>query len=77
VSHCDVDAATGWLPLQELEPLKTRSVSHELTNPFETVVNFLYLIREDRNDAEQVLRWVDLADVQLRKIAEILRRGAQ
>jgi len=65
------------MPLQELEPLKTPSVADELTNPFETVVNFLYLIREDRNDADQVLRWVDLADVQLRKIGEILRREAQ
>jgi len=65
------------MPLQELEPPKRTSVSDELTNPFETVVNFLYLIRVDRNDAHQVLRWVDLADVQLRKIGEIVRREAQ
>jgi hypothetical protein len=64
------------MPLQELDSPNRRSVSDELTNPFETVVNFLYLIREDRNDADQVLRWVDLADVQLRKIGEILRRQA-
>jgi hypothetical protein len=40
----------------------------------EAVVNLLYLIRLDRNNPAKVLGWVELADEQVRQVAEILQR---
>lgn len=44
-----------------------------LSNRVEAVVNLVYLVRLDRDNPEKVLGWMDLADEQLKQIAEILR----
>ena len=44
-----------------------------LSNRLEAVINLLYLVRLDRNDPDKVLEWVNLADEQLKQIAEMLQ----
>ena len=51
-------------------------VIREMTNPLEAVVNLLYLIKHDRNDAKAVLRHVEIADSQARCLIDIVQRGS-
>lgn len=44
----------------------------ELKNGLEALVNLLYLIREDREYPYKVLRWVDTADIETERMAQVL-----
>jgi hypothetical protein len=48
----------------------------ELKNGLEALVNVLYLIREDRKNPDQVLRWDETADVQTERMAQVLTADA-
>lgn len=45
----------------------------ELKNGLEALVNLLYLIRQEREYPYKVLRWLELADAQTNRMAQVLR----
>jgi hypothetical protein len=49
----------------------------ELRNSLEALVNVLFLIRHDREHPEKVLELVGMADLQLERMAQILRRDSE
>jgi hypothetical protein len=46
----------------------------ELGNALEALVNVVYLIRHDRHDPNRVFALAEMADVQVRRMAQVLRR---
>ena len=46
----------------------------ELGNALEAMVNVLYLIRQDRRHPDRVLVLIEMADVQLGRMALVLQR---
>ena len=51
-----------------------RETLQELGNALEALVNVLYLIRLDRRDPARVLEWVEMAEIQTRRMEEILEQ---
>jgi hypothetical protein len=45
----------------------------ELKNGLEALVNLVYLIKEDRAYSDRVLRWVEMADIETGRMAQVLR----
>jgi hypothetical protein len=54
---------------------KTLQIIHEITNPVEAIVNLLYLIRLDKGNSKDVLKYLTHADSQVNCLIDILRRG--
>jgi hypothetical protein len=77
ISSDGVDDDARWLPAWRFALHSSENGSsspfHTLSNRLEAVVNLLYLVRLDRNNAGKVLGWVELADEELQQIAKILR----
>jgi hypothetical protein len=61
--------------MENLEIERCAQVLREMTNPVESIVNLLYLIRHDHKDSKSVLKYVDLADSQARCLIDIVQRG--
>jgi hypothetical protein len=53
-----------------------REALQELGNALEALVNVLYLIRLDRRDPARVLEWVELAEIQTRRMEGIREQGS-
>ena len=49
------------------------SIAHEINNPLEAVTNLLYLIRSSP-DSQQALKYLEQADQELARVAEITRQ---
>src|SRR5262249_15520048 len=47
------------------------SIAHEINNPLEAVTNLLFLLRNYGNLDEQGARYVDMAELEVRRVAEI------
>jgi PAS domain S-box-containing protein len=50
------------------------SIAHEINNPLEAVTNTLYLARTNLQDSQEVLKYLDLAESELKRIAHITRQ---
>jgi hypothetical protein len=48
--------------------------SRELGYALETMINVLYLIRQDRHNPDRVQELTEMADVQLERMAQVLQR---
>ena len=49
-------------------------IAHEINNPLEAVTNTLYLARTNLHDPQEVIKYLDLADSELKRIAHITRQ---
>jgi len=50
------------------------TVAHEINNPLEAVTNFIYLARHQPGLSEKVLRYLDYADQELKRVAHIAQQ---
>ncbi len=50
------------------------SIAHEINNPLEAVTNLLFLLRNFANLDEQAIRYVDMAEHEVRRVAEITQQ---
>jgi signal transduction histidine kinase/HAMP domain-containing protein len=50
------------------------SIAHEINNPLEAVTNLLFLLRNFANLDEQAIRYVDMAELEVRRVAEITQQ---
>ena len=50
------------------------SIAHEINNPLEAVTNLLFLLRNYSHLDEQALRYVDMAELEVRRVAEITQQ---
>ena len=50
------------------------SIAHEINNPLEAVTNLLFLLRNYSKLDEQALRYVDMAELEVRRVAEITQQ---
>ena len=50
------------------------SIAHEINNPLEAVTNLLFLLRNYSNLEEQALRYVEMATLEVRRVAEITQQ---
>jgi len=50
------------------------SIAHEINNPLEAVTNLLFLLRNFGNLDEQATRYVDMAELEVRRVAEITQQ---
>lgn len=50
------------------------SIAHEINNPLEAVTNTLYLARTNLLDPQEVLKYLDLAESELKRITHITRQ---
>ncbi len=50
------------------------SIAHEINNPLEAVTNLLFLLRNYSNLDEQATRYVDMAELEVRRVAEITQQ---
>jgi hypothetical protein len=60
--------------MERHDPKKTLTIIREMTNPVEAIVNILYLIRYEHKNPKVVLRYVALADSQVRCLIDIVQR---
>jgi signal transduction histidine kinase len=50
------------------------SIAHEINNPLEAVTNLLFLLRNFSQLNEQAIRYVDMAELEVRRVAEITQQ---
>jgi signal transduction histidine kinase len=50
------------------------SIAHEINNPLEAVTNLLFLLRNFSHLDEQAIRYVDMAELEVRRVAEITQQ---
>ena len=50
------------------------SIAHEINNPLEAVTNLLFLLRNYSNLEEQAIHYVDMAALEVRRVAEITQQ---
>jgi signal transduction histidine kinase len=50
------------------------SIAHEINNPLEAVTNLLFLLRNYSQLDEMALRYVDMAELEVRRVAEITQQ---
>jgi hypothetical protein len=49
-----------------------QAASDELSNAVEIAMNLVYLIRADYEDPQKVMRWAEMAESQLQRVAKIV-----
>ena len=50
------------------------TIAHEINNPLEAVTNFIFLARQQPNLSEKLLRYLNSADQELRRVAHIAQQ---